>query len=178
MSADRAAPGPLLPRTRAELREMLAAVVVCQVVGAAGAAAGAGGVRDWLPMLDKPRYQPPGWVFGPVWTVLYTTMGISIAAVRRARGDDADRRRAQQLFAIQLAVNGLWTYLFFGQRSPGAGLADAVLIVAAVAATVRAIWRVHRPAALLLLPYLAWCCFALALTADITKRNPQAGRLR
>jgi tryptophan-rich sensory protein len=111
-------------------------------------------------------------VFGQVWTVLYTTMGISISAVRRGRGDEAARATAQRLFAVQLALNALWSVLFFTWRNPRAALVDAVLIVAAVAATVRAIWAVHRPAALLLLPYLAWAGFAVVLNADLVRRNP------
>ena len=162
----------LLPRTRSELRGTLAAVVACNAVGAIGGAASSGAVRDWLPTLDRPPYQPPGWVFGPVWTTLYTTMGISITAVRRVPGHDAGRARAQRVFAVQLAVNALWSFLFFTRRNPRAALVDAVLIVAAVAATVRAIWVVHRPAAVLLLPYLVWVSFALLLNADIVRRNP------
>ena len=151
----------LLPRTRAELREMLSAVVACNAIGALGAVSSARSVRTWLPTLETPRWQPPGWLFGPVWTVLYSTMGISLAAVRRTPGDAAGHARAQRLFAVQLAVNALWSYLFFSRRNPRAALVDAVLIVVAVAATVRAIWAIHRPAALLLLPYLAWVSFAL-----------------
>ena len=170
MTTDRVA--SLLPRTRTELRDTLAAVVACNAVGAAGGLSSASAVREWLPTLDRPRYQPPGWVFGPVWTVLYTTMGVSITAVRRVSGDDTGRSRAQRLFAIQLAVNALWSFLFFTRRNPRAALVDAALIVAAVAATVRAIWAVHRPAALLLLPYLAWVSFAYVLNADLVRRNP------
>jgi translocator protein len=129
----------LKPRTRAELGEMLAAVVACNAVGALGAVSSARSVRTWLPTLDTPRWQPPGWLFGPVWTALYSTMGISLAAVRRTPGDAPGRARAQQLFAVQLAVNGLWSYLFFTRRNPRAALVDAVVIVAAVATTVRAI---------------------------------------
>lgn len=163
---------PLLPRTGAELRETLTAVVACNAIGALGAVSSARSVRTWLPTLDQPRWQPPGWLFGPVWTALYSTMGISLAAVRRTPGDAAPRARAQRLFAVQLAVNALWSYLFFGRRNPRAALVDAVVIVAAVAATVRAIWAIHRPAALLLLPYLVWVSFALALNIDLVRRNP------
>lgn len=162
----------LLPRTRTELRDTLAAVVACNAIGAAGGVSSASAVREWLPTLDQPRWQPPGRLFGPVWTVLYTTMGVSIAAVRRTHGDAAARAKAQRLFAVQLAVNALWSFLFFTRRNPRAALVDAVLIVGAVAATVRAIWAVHRSAALILLPYLAWVSFALVLSAELVRRNP------
>ncbi len=162
---------PLLPRTVPELRDVLIAVVACNAVGGLGAATGAASIREWLPTLDKPDYQPPGRLFGPVWTLLYTTMGLSIGAVRRLP-DSTGRTRAQRLFAVQLAVNALWSVLFFTRRNPRAALVDAVLIAVAVAATIRAIWSVHRPAAVLLLPYLAWSTFALVLNADLVRRNP------
>lgn len=162
----------LLPRRRGELRSVLAAIVGCNAVGALGVVSGADGLRDWLPGLDTPRWQPPDWLFGPVWTALYTSMGVSISAVRRAGGGGVETVRAQRWFAVQLAVNALWSYLFFSRRSPRAALVDAALIVVAVAATVRAIWQIHRPAALILLPYLAWVSFAFVLNADLVRRNP------
>ncbi len=172
-------PPTLLPRDLPGLRDLLASIAVCEGLGVAGAAATARSTREWLPTLDLPPYQPPGWVFGPVWTLLYALMGISISTVRRARpaGDD-DRRRAERLFAVQLACNGLWSLLFFGRRSPRAGLADAAALVIALVATVVAIGRVSRVAALVLLPYLAWSTFALVLTADITRRNRDRGGYR
>jgi tryptophan-rich sensory protein len=166
--------GPsLAPRDLAELRELLVAVAACEAVGLVGGAATARSTREWLPTLDLPPYQPPGWVFGPVWTLLYALMGVSLAGVRRARpAGDSERDRALRLFTVQLACNGLWSFLFFGRRSARAGLVDAVLIEVALGLTIKAIWKVSRPAALILLPYLAWTTFALVLTADITRRNP------
>ena len=161
----------LVPRTPEELRSTLAAILACNAIGASGALTSARAIRTWLPTLDTPRWQPPDRLFGPVWTVLYTLMGVSVSALRRT-DDDHRRARAQRLFAVQLAVNALWSYLFFGRRNPRAALADAVVIVVAVVATARAIWAIHRPAALILLPYLAWVSFALVLNADLVRRNP------
>lgn len=153
-----------------ELRATLAAVAACQAVGAAGAVATVPATRSWLPSLDLPRWQPPGAVFGPVWTVLYTLMGISLRLVRRGPAGP-ERDRATRLFAVQLGLNGLWSFLFFGLRSPAAGLLDVIPLLAAVALTVRAMWSVSRPAALLLVPYLVWVGFATMLTAEIWRRN-------
>ena len=165
-------PTTLLPRDLAGLRGLLAAGVGCELVGLAGVPSTARSAREWLPTLDLPPYQPPGWVFGPVWTVLYALMGLSLDATRRARpAGDPERDRAARLFAVQLACNGLWSLLFFGRRSPRAGLVDVVLLEVALVLTVRAVWRVSRPAALVLLPYLAWTTFATVLTADIARRN-------
>lgn len=154
----------------AELRATLTAVAACQAVGAVGAVATVPATRRWLPSLNLPRWQPPGAVFGPVWTVLYTLMGVSLRLVRKAPASP-QRDRATRLFAVQLALNGLWSFLFFGLRSPAAGLLDVLPLLAAVAMTVRAMWSVSRPAALLLVPYLSWVAFATALTAEIWRRN-------
>lgn len=163
---------PLSPRTLPELRGLLAAVAACEVVGLGSGLATVRSTKEWLPTLDLPPYQPPGWVFGPVWTVLYALMGLSLDATRRSRPPgDADRQRAVRLFCVQLACNGLWSLLFFGRRSTRAGLVDVVLLEFALLLTLRAIWRVSPPAALVLLPYLAWTSFATVLTADIHRRN-------
>ncbi len=163
---------PLAPRNLPELRALLAAVGACEVVGIGAGLATARSTKEWLPTLDLPPYQPPGWVFGPVWTCLYALMGLSVDATRRSRpAGDPERERAVRLFCVQLACNGLWSLLFFGRRSTRAGLVDVVLLEVALVLTVRAIWRVSRPAALVLLPYLAWTTFATVLTADIHRRN-------
>lgn len=163
----------LAPQSMGELRSLLLAVAGCEAVGLAGAAATGRSTREWLPTLDLPPYQPPGWVFGPVWTVLYASMGWSLDILRRSRaGDQSRRARAVRLFCIQLACNGLWSYLFFARRSPRAGFVDAVLLEVSLLMTIHATWRISRPAAVILLPYLAWTSFALVLTADITRRNP------
>lgn len=163
---------PLAPRTLPELRGLLAAVAACEGVGLGTGLATARSTREWLPTLDLPPYQPPGWVFGPVWTVLYAVMGLSLDATRRSRPrGDADRERALRLFTVQLICNGLWSLLFFGRRSTRAGLVDVLLLEVALVLTVRAVWRVSRPAAVVLLPYLAWTTFATVLTADIHRRN-------
>lgn len=142
------------------------------MVGIGTGAATVRSTKQWLPTLDLPPYQPPGWVFGPVWTVLYALMGLSLDATRRSRpAGDEERERAVRLFSVQLALNGLWSLLFFGRRSTRAGLVDVVLLEVALVLTVRAVWRVSRPAALVLLPYLAWTSFATVLTADIHRRN-------
>jgi benzodiazapine receptor len=167
-------PTPLAPRTMAELRGLLLVVAGCELVGLAGVPVTRRSATTWLPTLDLPAYQPPGWVFGPVWTVLYALMGGALDVTRRSRpAGDAERDRAVRLFAVQLACNGLWTYAFFGLRSPRLGFVDAVLLQVSLMLTVRAIWRVSRPAAVLLLPYLAWTTFAVVLTADLARRNPR-----
>lgn len=153
-----------------ELRGSLGAIALCEAVGGIGGLAGSAGIRDWLPQLDRPAYQPPDWVFGPVWTILYALMGVSLRLTWRGPRSP-DRDRATRLFAVQLGLNALWTFVFFGLRSPAGGLVDAAALLVAVALTVRAMWPVSRVAALLLVPYLAWVAFATVLTAGIWRRN-------
>ncbi len=120
----------------------------------------------WYAGLTKPEWTPPSWLFGPVWTLLYAAMAVAAFLVWRL---PTSRRRttALRLFAVQVALNALWTPLFFGWHRPGVALAEIVLLDLAVLATLRAFWRLRRVAGLLFVPYLAWSLFATALNAAL-----------
>lgn len=132
-------------------------------------------VDTWYPTLEKPSWRPPNAAFGPVWTVLYTLMGIAAWLVWRAddRAAPNPAARKQALFAwgFQLVLNGLWSAVFFGARSPAGGLAVIAGLVPAIAATAALSGRVSKTAGLLLVPYLAWTTFAAALNARIWQLN-------
>jgi translocator protein len=128
-------------------------------------------VSTWYPTLQKPAWNPPPWVFGPVWTTLYVMMGVAAWLAWRAPESPELRARAQRLFWLQLALNVLWSYLFFGLRSPPLALAEMLLLWAAIFLTLRAFWRLRPLAGALLVPYLAWVSFATLLTASITLLN-------
>jgi tryptophan-rich sensory protein len=122
--------------------------------------------------LDRPGWASPAWVFAPVWSVLYTLQGISAWLVwreRHARG----RRGALAAFLVQLAVNALWSWLFFAWGRGSLAFGEVVLLFALVGVTAVLFWRVRRLAAALLLPYWLWVGFATALTYAIWQRNPQ-----
>lgn len=122
---------------------------------------------EWYAALNKPAWNPPNWLFGPVWTTLYVSMGVSAWLVwRTGRG-----KAALALFFCQLALNALWTPVFFGLKQPGAAFAVILLMWCAIAATLVAFWRTSRAAAALLLPYLAWVTFAAALNFTIWQLN-------
>jgi tryptophan-rich sensory protein len=123
----------------------------------------------WYRALAKPGWQPPPSAFGPVWTALYALTATS--GWRAWRSRRPGYRRAVALWGAQLAVNAAWSPLFFGLRRPRVALADAALLVPAIALYGRAARRVDRLAAALVLPYLAWSGFALALNAEIVRRN-------
>lgn len=125
---------------------------------------------EWYATLEKPSWNPPGWIFGPVWSLLYTLMAVAAWLVWR-RGGFAGQRQALGAFVAQLALNALWTPLFFGLNQPGAAFAEILLLWLAIAWTIERFWRVHRAAAYLLLPYLAWVGFAAVLNGTLWRMN-------
>jgi tryptophan-rich sensory protein len=127
-------------------------------------------VGDWYPALVKPAWTPPDWLFGPVWSVLYLLMAVSAWLVWRKRGWRA-AAWPLGLYAGQLALNSLWSFVFFGLREPSWAAAEIVVLWLAIAATLIAFWRCSIVAGLLLVPYLAWVTFAAALNFSIASMN-------
>ena len=140
------------------------------VAGAIGAVASAN-AKEFYAQLAKPAWAPPGGVFGPVWTVLYCLMGIAAWLVWRRRGFSA-ARGALTLFIIQLAVNALWSWLYFGWRLGAASFIEVLVLWALILATLVAFWRIKPMAGALLIPYLAWVSFAAALNFATWRLNP------
>ena len=137
------------------------------------AAAAAGGFflpGEWYAGLQKPSWNPPNWIFGPVWTALYTTMAIAAWLVWK-RGGFGGQRVALSLFLAQLLFNLLWSPLFFGLRHPALAFVDIVLLWLALLGTVAAFWKVRPLAGALLVPYLAWVTFASALNFALWRLN-------
>lgn len=126
-------------------------------------------VREWYPGLRKPSWTPPPWVFGPVWTALYAAMGVAAWLVWRSPGEG--RNLALVLFWIQLGLNGLWSFLFFGMRSPGAGFAEICLLWTAVVLTTALFFPLSAWAGTLMVPYAAWVTFAAALNFRVWQLN-------
>jgi tryptophan-rich sensory protein len=148
---------------------LLAAFVVGVV--AAGALVGvANSPGSWYESLDKPPANPPSGVFGPVWTVLYAAIGAAGYLAWRATSGAA-RTTAMVAWSAQLALNLAWTPIFFGLERPGWALVEIVVMLVAIVATIVIFARSSRPAAALLVPYLAWVCFATYLTAGIVLLN-------
>jgi benzodiazapine receptor len=162
---------PPRPSPRAQVIALFVAVLVCF------AAAGVGGLAsanspEFYRRLDRPAFAPPGWVFGPVWTVLYLMQAAAVWLVWREAAHPG-RRIALALFGVQLTLNALWTWIFFAFQSGAGAFVEILVLDVALLATVAAFWRVRRPAAVLMLPYLAWVSFATVLTYSIWQRNPQ-----
>jgi translocator protein len=159
------------------LRYALVTVPLLLLLGTlSGAVAGSGEDNAWFAALAKPAFMPPGWVFGAVWTILYVLLGLALAMLLHARG--AHRRgRALALFLVQIALNLAWSPLFFAFHQVDWALMTIGAMVVLTIALVILVWPIRRLAALLLLPYLAWLCFAALLTAEIKGLNPNAAGL-
>ncbi len=126
--------------------------------------------RGWYAGLMKPSWNPPSWVFGPVWTILYTMMAVAAWLVWK-EGGCRKQKRALRLYLVQWALNALWTPLFFGLHRPGLAFAEIVVLDVAVLGTLVAFWLARRVAGLLLVPYALWVAFATALNFTIRQLN-------
>jgi tryptophan-rich sensory protein len=142
-------------------------IALCFVPALSGAAFPPGA---WYAELNKPGWNPPNAIFGPVWTGLYLLMGVAAWLVW-SRDGFRGARLALSVFLLQLVLNGLWTVLFFGLRSPALAFADILLLLVAIGATMILFWR-HTPlAGGLLAPYLAWVVFATVLNFQLWRLN-------
>jgi tryptophan-rich sensory protein len=137
-------------------------IVVCFAAAGIGGWASSGGYSD----LVQPAWAPPSWLFGPVWTLLYLMMAVAAWLVWKEGGFEA-HGGALTLFLVQLVLNALWTWLFFGWGLRGWASVEIVVLAVLIGVTLVAFWRVRTLAGALLVPYLAWVCFATALCMRI-----------
>ena len=159
------------------LRYALVLVPLILLLGTlSGRASNSGYSNAWFAALDKPAAMPPGWVFPVAWTTLYILLGLSAAMILHARGARG-RRLVLILFAVQMALNYLWSPLFFAWHQTVAALIVILAMIGLSAAVAALLWWIRKPAALLMLPYLAWLCFAAGLTFEIIRLNPDAAEL-
>ena len=146
-------------------------VAIALAAGGVGGFATASSVTTWYVGLNKPAFNPPNFLFAPVWTVLYVLMALAAWRIWRAPRAASGRGPALTLYAVQLALNLAWSLIFFGLRRPDLALAEVALLLAAVIATAALFWRVDRPAGLMLIPYAAWTAFAALLNFEIWRLN-------
>ena len=156
---------------KADIIKLIVSLGVCQAAGFIGSIFTRPAISTWYAELSKPRFTPPDWVFGPVWIALYILMGIAAFLVWRKGLDNKLVRLALLCFVVQLVLNALWTPLFFGLRSPLAGLIDIVLLLSAIDLTTILFLRISKPAGVLLVPYILWVFFAMILNASIFLLN-------
>lgn len=148
------------------------AVGICFIAAGIGSLFTFASVSTWYPKLIIPPFAPPSWVFGPVWTILYLLMGISLFLVLEKGMDRPEVKQGISLFALQLGLNVLWSFLFFGLQSPFLALIGILLLWGSIAATLLQFLKISRPAAYLLIPYLIWVTIATGLNTAILLLNP------
>lgn len=159
------------------LRWALVTVPLVVLLGfGSGSLAASGNDNPWFANLVKPAIMPPEWVFPVVWTLLYALMGVALAMIVAARGAPG-RGAAIAAFVAQLAINLTWSPVFFGLHQVLPALLIILVLIALVALTIMLFRRISGTAALLLLPYLAWICFATALNYEFHRLNPDAASL-
>ncbi|MBI2813747.1 MAG: tryptophan-rich sensory protein [Opitutae bacterium] len=139
------------------------------LAGAIGSWATFENVRTWYPALNKPSWNPPNWIFGPVWITLCVFMGVAIWRVWRGGGPAATS--LVRGYFVQLFFNALWSVLFFGLKQPAGALADIVVLWLLLVWLLQGLWRVDRIAGALWLPYVLWVSFATALNTTIVRLN-------
>jgi len=139
-------------------------------ISALGGWVTASSVGTWYPTLEKPPFNPPNWIFGPVWSALYLMIAFAgWRAWRRSAGPQ--RRLALTAYAVQLALNLSWSFVFFGARLIGPALAVIASLLAAILANAFLFWRIDRASGMLLMPYAAWVSFATLLNAALWRLN-------
>lgn len=143
-------------------------LVLCFGAAAVGARFAPG---EWYAGLNKPSWNPPSWIFGPVWSALYTMMAVAAWLVWK-RGGFRAMKLPLGLFLLQLLFNALWSPLFFGLHNPALGFADIALLWLTLLGTLAAFYRERAAAGLLLVPYLVWITFAAALNLALWRLNP------
>lgn len=152
--------------------QFFTAIAVCLLAAFIGSIFTMPAIPTWYAGLVKPALSPPAWVFGPVWTVLYILMGIALYLVWSRGWEHKNVQVATAIFAVQLVLNVLWSYLFFGMQAPYFALIEIVLLWIAIVMTAAAFYRVSVPAAVLLVPYILWVSFAAYLNYGIYILNP------
>jgi len=147
------------------------AIIAVAATSVVGQVATYPNLTPWYAGLVKPSFNPPNWVFGPVWTTLYLMMAFALWRILRLPEASAERRRALGLLFVQLALNAAWSWMFFAANSPLLGLINIIPQILVIVATIVAFYRIDRMAGWCLVPLAAWVSFATILNFAIWKLN-------
>lgn len=153
------------------MSKLIFSLVLCQLVGIIGGLFNAATIRTWYLTLNKPPFNPPNWVFGPMWITLYLLMSIALFLVWTTDSPGKAKQIAMIFFFIQLAINMAWSFLFFYLKSPILGLIDIIALLVFILLTIWKFFPVNRAAGYLMLPYLLWVGFAAILNYSIWTLN-------
>lgn len=150
---------------------LIGCIVLCQSAGIIAAILTAQSVQTWYPTLLKPSFNPPSWLFGPVWIVLYLMMGIALYLIWQRSGTGQNVQTAVIFFIIQLVLNAAWSLIFFGLQSPFWAFVEIVALWIAILITIILFREISRTASYLLVPYILWVTFAAILNFSIWRLN-------
>ncbi len=153
------------------LVKLIICIVICQLAGLIGTVFTMGSMTTWYAALNKPSFNPPDWLFAPVWIVLYLVMGISLFIIWKEGLKNKDVKSAFIFFIIQLILNASWSVVFFGVHSVIGGLIVIIILWLLILVTIIKFKNISRTAAILLIPYLIWVSFATILNFFINKLN-------
>jgi translocator protein len=148
-------------------QKILISVISCLGIGFLSGQITKNAITDWYPMVKKPFFNPPNWVFAPVWTILYIMMGISVALIWNKLENNNQVKTALKYFAVQLLLNSLWSILFFGLHSPALAFIEILILLTMIFKTYLEFKKINRIASNLLIPYLCWVAFATILNGSI-----------
>ena len=154
-----------------EIIKLVASILVCLLAGIIGSFFTQPAIPGWYASLNKPSFNPPNWIFGPVWTFLYITMGIAAFLIWKTGLNNPLVKIALVIFIIQLILNSVWSIAFFGFKSPFAGLIIIIFLWIAIITTMFFFYKVSKPAMFLLIPYILWVSFAAVLNYSIYTLN-------
>lgn len=158
--------------TKLKIIPLLFSIGVCFLAAAVGSVFTIGAIDTWYVTLNKPFFSPPSWIFGPVWTLLYLMMGVSLYIFWGTKTNIKERRLGLSIFFVQLALNALWSILFFGLKSPIAAFVVIILLWLTICLTIKKFLKASKLAGRLLIPYFAWVSFATILNLSIVILNP------
>lgn len=149
--------------------KILISSVACLILGLLSGLSSSGQINGWYTTIYKPSWTPPNWIFGPVWTILYISMGIAIAIIWNSKDDY--KKQSLWFFAFHFLLNLSWSYFFFGMQMLGIGFIIILLMVLTLLIVIFLFYRIDRRAGYILIPYLMWISFAMALNAAIWIMN-------
>lgn len=151
--------------------KLILSVVICLGAGAIGSLFTASSIPTWYTTIEKPFFNPPNWIFGPVWTLLFIMMGVALFLVWNKGWQNKKVKIAMLIFGIQFLLNILWSILFFGFLSPFYAFVEIIFLWLAILATIIYFYQISRPASWLLVPYIFWVSFASVLNFFIWRLN-------
>ena len=151
--------------------KLIISIAICQLAGIIGSVFTAYSIPTWYASLVKPSFNPPNWIFSPVWITLYLLMGISLYIIWLSKAKPKYKKAAFTFFGLQLLLNALWSIIFFGLQAPFYAFIEIILLWISILITICFFYKISRPAAYLLVPYILWVSFAAVLNFFIFLLN-------